>query len=143
MTTVSPRALPGTSATDAFTTVDATELYEIDRWGAGYFSIGDNGNVLVHPTKDRARAIDLKQLMDRLQMRGITLPILVRFSDILKHRLGEIHDAFQGAIGQHNYTGKYICVYPIKVNQQRRSSRRCCSSAARTTSASRPAASRS
>ena len=113
MTTVSPRAaLPGTSATDAFTIADATELYEIDRWGAGYFSIGDNGNVLVHPTKDKARAIDLKQLMDRLQMRGITLPILVRFSDVLKHRLGEIHDAFEGAIGQHAYTGKYICVYP-------------------------------
>ena len=119
MTTVSPRALPGTSATDSWTSVDATELYEIDRWGAGYFSIGENGNVLVHPTKDRARSIDLKQLMDRLQMRGITLPILVRFSDILKHRLGDIHDAFAAAIQQHTYTGKYICVYPIKVNQQR------------------------
>ena len=119
MTTVSPRALPGTSATDSWTSVDATELYEIDRWGAGYFSIGENGNVLVHPTKDKARFIDLKQLMDRLQMRGITLPILVRFSDILKHRLGDIHDAFAAAIQQHTYTGKYICVYPIKVNQQR------------------------
>ena len=89
MTTVTPRALPGTSATDAFTVVDATELYDIDLWGAGYFSIGANGNVLVHPTKDRARAIDLKELMDRLQMRGINLPILVRFPDVLKHRLGD------------------------------------------------------
>jgi arginine decarboxylase len=52
-------------------------------------------------------------------MRGINLPILVRLSDILKHRLGDIHDAFQSAISQHNYTGRYVCVYPIKVNQQR------------------------
>jgi arginine decarboxylase len=119
MTTVTPRAAPGTSATDAWTTVDATELYDIDRWGNGYFSIGENGHVLVHPTKERERAIDLKELMDRLQMRGITLPILVRFPDILKHRLGDIHEAFQGAIQQHQYTGHYTCVYPIKVNQQR------------------------
>jgi len=119
MTTVTPRAAQGTSATDAWTTVDATELYDIDRWGNGYFSIGENGHVLVHPTKERERAIDLKELMDRLQMRGITLPILVRFPDILKHRLGDIHEAFQGAIQQHQYTGRYTCVYPIKVNQQR------------------------
>ena len=119
MTTVSPRALPGTSATDAWTVADATELYDIDRWGNGYFSIGENGHVLVHPTKARSRAIDLKELMDRLQMRGITLPILVRFPDILQHRLGDIHGAFQAAIQQHQYTGRYACVYPIKVNQQR------------------------
>jgi arginine decarboxylase len=108
-----------TSATDAWSVVDATELYEIERWGNGYFSIGENGHVLVHPTKARDRSIDLKQLVDRLQMRGINLPILVRLSDILKHRLGEIHGAFQSAISQHSYTGRYICVYPIKVNQQR------------------------
>lgn len=113
------RVRSGSSATDNWTTVDATELYEIARWGQGYFSIGENGHVLVHPTKEPARAIDLKQLVDRLQMRGINLPILVRFRDLLRHRLGDIHDAFQAAIAQHSYTGKYICVYPIKVNQQR------------------------
>jgi arginine decarboxylase len=119
MSTAPPRVLSATGATDSWNVVDATELYEIERWGKGYFSIGENGHVLVHPTKQRDRSIDLKQLVDRLQMRGINLPILVRLSDILKHRLGEIHDAFQSAITQHNYTGRYICVYPIKVNQQR------------------------
>ncbi len=119
MSTAPPRVLAATTATDTWNVVDASELYEIERWGKGYFSIGDNGHVLVHPEKQRDRSIDLKQLVDRLQMRGINLPILVRLSDILKHRLGEIHDAFQSAIAQHNYTGKYICVYPIKVNQQR------------------------
>ncbi len=98
---------------------DATELYEIERWGKGYFSIGDNGQVRVHPTKDQHRAIDLKQLVDDLQRRGINLPALIRFSDILQHRLKDIHDAFEGAIAQNEYKGDYACIYPIKVNQQR------------------------
>src|SRR6188508_2335864 len=104
---------------DAWTTVDATETYEIARWGQGYFSIGANGQVKVHPTKDPNRSIDLKQLTDDLQRRGISLPTLIRFSDILAHRLQDIHEAFQAAIAQHEYTSPYICVYPIKVNQQR------------------------
>ena len=98
---------------------DATELYEIERWGKGYFSIGSNGHVRVHATKDPERAIDLKQLVDHLQLRGIGLPILIRFRDILRQRLGDIHGAFQAAISQHQYDGGYFCVYPIKVNQQR------------------------
>jgi arginine decarboxylase len=102
-----------------WSTTDAAELYDVGRWGAGYFSVGKSGNLLVHPTKDPARFIDLKELVDGLQMRGIDLPILIRFADILKHRLGEIHDAFQRAIKEHHFNGGYRCVYPIKVNQQR------------------------
>ena len=64
-------------------------------------------------------AIDLKQLVDHLQLRGIGLPILIRFRDILRQRLADIHGAFQAAIAQHQYEGTYFCVYPIKVNQQR------------------------
>ena len=94
-------------------------LFRSPRWGKGYFSISNAGHIQVHPTKDPSRAIDLKQLVDDLQARGITLPLLIRFSDILKHRLGDIHEAFQTAIAQHQYTGAYHCVYPIKVNQQR------------------------
>src|SRR5262249_7003135 len=93
--------------------------YEIARWGKGYFSVSDCGHVLVHPTKDPNQSIDLKQLVDRLQLRGIDLPILIRFGEILKHRLGEIHDAFAASIAEHKYNGRYCCVYPIKVNQQR------------------------
>ncbi len=104
---------------DAWTIADASELYEIERWGKGYFAIGDNGHVMVHPTKDPSRSIDLKQLIDHLQLRGINLPTLVRFRDVLQHRMQDIHDAFQSAIAQHEYGGRYICVYPIKVNQQR------------------------
>ncbi len=112
----------GRSATDVgegWSITDATELYEIARWGKGYFSIGAQGHVLVHPSKDPAHAIDLKQLVDRLQVRGLGLPTLIRFRDILKHRIRDIHDAFQTAITTHAYQGRYSCVYPIKVNQQR------------------------
>jgi arginine decarboxylase len=102
-----------------FSASDAAELYDIARWGKGYFSVDENGHVRVHPTKEPERGLDLKQLVDRLQLRGIDLPILIRFAGILKHRLGEIHGAFAGAIAEHHYTGNYCCVYPIKVNQQR------------------------
>nr|MDQ3420839.1 arginine decarboxylase [Acidobacteriota bacterium] len=104
---------------EVFTVTDASELYEIERWGKGYFSISPAGHVLVHPTKETERSIDLKQLTDHLQLRGIGLPVLIRFKDILRHRVGDIHNAFKSAITQHGYDGKYICVYPIKVNQQR------------------------
>src|SRR5512135_1577072 len=104
---------------DRWTTAEAAELYDVASWGKGYFSVGKNGNLQVHPEKDTSRAIDLKELVDNLQLRGISLPILIRFGEILKHRLGEMHQAFQSAIAEHGYQGRYCCVYPIKVNQQR------------------------
>ena len=106
-------------AGEVWSVSDASELYEVPRWGKGYFSVSSAGNVMVHPTKDPSAAIDLKQLADDLQARGINLPLLIRFSDILRHRLSDIHDAFKAAIAQHQYGGRYCCVYPIKVNQQR------------------------
>jgi len=105
--------------TDRWTTTDAAELYDVASWGKGYFSVGANGNLLVHPTKEASRSIDLKKLVDTLEWRGISLPILIRFADILKHRLGEMHQAFDTSIREHGYHGGYCCVYPIKVNQQR------------------------
>jgi arginine decarboxylase len=107
------------STTSSWSVHDSSELYEVGRWGNGYFSVNAAGHVQVHPTKDAAKAIDLKELIDRLQLRGISLPVLVRFTDIVKQRLTDIHTAFQAAIGQHQYQGGYCCVYPIKVNQQR------------------------
>jgi arginine decarboxylase len=104
---------------DRWSTAEAAELYDVAAWGKGYFSVGKEGHVWVHPEKDPARGLDLKELIDNLQLRGIPLPILIRFGQILKHRLGEMHQAFQNAIAEHGYKGQYCCVYPIKVNQQR------------------------
>jgi arginine decarboxylase len=105
--------------TRRWTVADAAELYEVANWGKGYFSINRSGNLTVHPTKDPNRSIDLKNLLDRLQIRGIQAPVLIRFGDILQNRLQEIHDAFAQAIKDHDYKGGYQLVYPIKVNQQR------------------------
>ena len=98
---------------------DAFETYRVNEWGKGYFGINSLGNVTVMPTKEPEASIDLKELIDQLQARGIQLPILVRFTDILRHRVSEIHAAFQKSIEEFDYKGKYCCVYPIKVNQQR------------------------
>jgi arginine decarboxylase len=100
-------------------TQDAVETYGIRHWSKGYFSINKAGHVAVHPNKRPDQAVDLKELVDQLQARGIQLPILLRFTDILRHRVGEIHDAFRAAIQEFDYHGEYCCVYPIKVNQQR------------------------
>jgi arginine decarboxylase len=105
--------------TERWTVTDASELYDVASWGKGYFSVGPNGHLWVHPGKDPARGIDLRELIEKLELRGIGLPILIRFAEILKHRLGEMYQAFQSAISEHNYKGDYRCVYPIKVNQQR------------------------
>ncbi|MFM8891236.1 MAG: arginine decarboxylase, partial [Planctomycetia bacterium] len=81
-----------------WSTADSADLYEVARWGNGYFSVGPSGHLLVHPDKDPTKSIDLKQLVDRLQVRGIDLPILLRFAEILQHRLGEIHGVFATAM---------------------------------------------
>ena len=106
--------------TERWTPRHASDLYDVASWGKGYFSVDDaNGHLRVHPNKDPQRSIDLKQLVDTLVLRGISLPILIRFAGILQHRLSELHGAFQTAIAEHRYQGEYCCVYPIKVNQQR------------------------
>ncbi|HEX8340265.1 MAG TPA: hypothetical protein VF624_05090, partial [Tepidisphaeraceae bacterium] len=98
---------------------ESAKLYNIAGWGQEYFSVNGEGNVAVHPTGERAKAIDLKKLVDDLRSRDINAPVLIRFTDILKHRVDRIHDAFAKAIVDHEYRGAYQCLYPIKVNQQR------------------------
>lgn len=104
---------------DKWKVQDALETYGVRNWGKGYFGINQAGHVTVHPDKNPEQSIDLKDLVDQLQERGIQLPILLRFTDILRHRVGEIQEAFRNAITEYDFRGNYCCVYPIKVNQQR------------------------
>ena len=98
---------------------DALETYGIRDWGNNYFRISANGHVLVTPPGQAGHAIDLKALVDEVCQRGVGLPLLVRFSDILRSRIDELNQAFQSAIDEYGYPGMYRGVYPIKVNQER------------------------
>ncbi|MCP5464073.1 MAG: biosynthetic arginine decarboxylase [Deltaproteobacteria bacterium] len=93
--------------------------YNVSGWGEPYFSINPKGNVLVHPTGQKKRKVDLKELVDQLTERGIQTPLLVRFNDIITHRIKTISDAFKNAANEFGYAGQASVIFPIKVNQQR------------------------
>ena len=98
---------------------EAREHYNINGWGAGYFDINSKGNIVVRPDKKSAHHIDLKELVDDIQSKGHSLPVLIRFSDILKASISNLANSFQKSIEEYGFEGQYHGVYPIKVNQQR------------------------
>ena len=98
---------------------DSLELYNVTNWGLGFFGVNDAGHITVHPRGEAGPSLDLKALVDDLVRRGIQLPILIRFSDILRARVEALNEAFARAIQEYGYKGRYLGVYPIKVNQQR------------------------
>jgi arginine decarboxylase len=103
----------------AWTVKDSHELYNVGGWGREFFRINDAGHVEVTPAGPGSHPIDLKELVDDLRERGVNLPLLIRFSDILRHRVEALSGSFQQAIVENDYKGTYRGVYPIKVNQQR------------------------
>ncbi len=102
-----------------WTIADALETYAIRQWGAGYFGINEKGNVQVHPGGPETPSFDLKELIDEVRRRGIVPPLLIRFTDVLRHRVVHLNEAFRKAISEHGYKSTYSGVYPIKVNQHR------------------------
>lgn len=97
---------------------DSAELYNITGWGLKYFSINDNGHVQVTP-REGCTSVDLKELMDELQIRDITAPVLLRFPDILDNRIEKISRCFKQAAEEYKYGAQNFIIYPIKVNQMR------------------------
>jgi len=98
----------------------ARETYAIEHWGDGYFDINERGNVVAYPKRERALGeVDLREVADKIRHEGLSLPVLVRFTDILRNRVELLHQAFDAAIQEMDYGGEYTPVYPIKVNQQR------------------------
>jgi len=106
-------------ATPAWSIQDSAELYGLERWGKPYFSINLRGHVSVQPRGERGGSLDLMQLVEGLQGRNLNLPLLIRFDDILEDRLESLHAAFERAITQYGYSGRYQGVFPVKCNQQR------------------------
>lgn len=97
---------------------DSAELYNINGWGLKYFSINDKGHVSVTPREGFA-SVDLKEVMDELQVRDVTAPVLLRFPDILDNRIEKISRCFRQAASEYDYQGQNFIIYPIKVNQMR------------------------
>ena len=97
----------------------ARNLYSIQRWGAEYFDISEAGRVVAKPLKDAGAAVDLTDVIEEAKARGLKFPLLIRFQDILRHRVESINLAFRSAIAEFNYQGKYRGVFPVKVNQLR------------------------
>ena len=97
---------------------DSSELYNVGGWGLKYFSINEKGHVAVTP-RDGYASVDLKDVMDELQVRDISAPVLLRFPDILDNRIEKISRCFKQAAEEYNYKAQNFIIYPIKVNQVR------------------------
>lgn len=97
---------------------DSIELYNINSWGKDYFSVNAEGNIVVSP-KEGGPEVDLRKLMDELQLHDVRLPLLLRFPDILNNRIAKISKCFAKAAREYDYTAQSYIVYPIKVNQMR------------------------
>jgi arginine decarboxylase len=97
----------------------ARATYHIDRWGGGYFNINDQGEITVHPLQAEGAGLSIYKVASEARARGLNFPLLIRFQDLLRHRVRAINEAFAAAIQENQFTGNYRGVFPIKVNQLR------------------------
>jgi arginine decarboxylase len=98
---------------------DARNLYNVHRWGADYFDISETGRAVAKPLRDAGASVDLTDVIEEAKARGLKFPVLIRFQDILRHRVESINLAFRSAIAEFNYHANYRGVFPVKVNQLR------------------------
>jgi arginine decarboxylase len=111
---------PPPEPVEPWTVGSARTLYNIEGWGIGFFDINEAGHVVVRPDREKTdRELDLFELANDLEEQGVGLPLLLRFSDILRSRIESLNQKFAHAREEYGYTGGYTTVYPIKVNQQR------------------------
>src|SRR5260221_2940270 len=108
-----------TDGNEGWSIQQARSLYNINRWGAEYFDINEAGRVVAKPLRDTGASVDLTDVIEEARARGLKFPILIRFQDILRHRVESINMAFRNSITEFNYQGRYRGVFPIKVNQLR------------------------
>jgi arginine decarboxylase len=97
----------------------ANATYNVEGWGTGYFSINADGNVVAKPLQENGGAIPILEVINEARSRGLPFPLVIRFQDLLRHRVESVNRAFENAITEFNYRGKYRGVFPIKVNQLR------------------------
>src|ERR1041385_7783270 len=97
----------------------AISTYNVDGWGTGYFSINASGNAEVRPLQEKGGAIDILEVVNEARERGLGFPLVIRFQDLLRHRVESVNRAFLSAMTEFGYRGTYRGVFPIKVNQLR------------------------
>lgn len=107
------------NAQQGWTTEDAKALYLIDRWGADYFDINEQGQITVSPLQEGGGSVALYDVLQQAMEEGLSTPLLIRFQDVLRHRVTVLNEAFKSAIAEYDFEGQYRSVYPIKVNQLR------------------------
>ena len=107
------------NAAPPWTIESARTLYNITRWGAKYFDINEAGHVTAKPLQEAGASVDITDVIEEAKGRGLKFPLLIRFQDILRHRVEAINKAFHSSIAEFNFQGKYRGVFPIKVNQLR------------------------
>lgn len=98
---------------------EARELYGIDGWGAGYFSINDQGHVVANPTGEEHISVSLPDVIEEVRKKGLTAPLIIRFPQIIEGQLERMHSSFKNAIADNNFKGRHMGVFPFKVNQRR------------------------
>lgn len=98
---------------------DSLKLYQIENWGDQYFSINPTGNLTVHPKRGDGPGINLMSVLEEIRSESLQMPVLIRFQDIIRHRVVALNEAFKKSIAEYGYKGIYQGVYPIKVNQMR------------------------
>src|SRR6267143_162825 len=97
----------------------AIATYNVDRWGGGYFTINSSGNVEARPLQENGGSIDILEVVNEARSRGLGFPLVIRFQDLLRHRVESVNRAFQTAMSEFGYRNEYRGVFPIKVNQLR------------------------
>ena len=107
------------AATTPWDIPTARSLYNIDRWGAGYFDVNEAGNVVVTPLREKGSSIEIADIIEEARERKLQFPLLIRFQDILRDRVAHLNNAFRNSITEFQFKGSYRGVFPIKVNQLR------------------------
>ena len=97
----------------------AIATYNVDGWGCGYFTVNEKGNVEARPLQEKGGGIDVLEIVNEARQRGLAFPLVIRFQDLLRHRVESVNHAFKNAIDEFGYRGSYRGVFPIKVNQLR------------------------
>ncbi|MEQ8859327.1 MAG: biosynthetic arginine decarboxylase [Pseudomonadales bacterium] len=105
------------NAEPAFSPADAEALYGVETWGDGFFHVNDAGHMAVRPLPDSDLSIDIPEVIAAAQAEGVSLPMIIRFQDVLRARVRRLNEAFAQAIDESGYGNRYQGVYPIKVNQ--------------------------